>query len=48
VVRRIMERLGGEVGVESVVGSGSLFYFTLPAVTAISDGDAANNETIGV
>jgi len=31
IVRRIVERLGGEVGVESRVGEGSLFYFTLPA-----------------
>jgi len=31
IVRRIVEKLGGEVGVESRVGAGSLFYFTLPA-----------------
>lgn len=31
IVRRIVERLGGQVGVESVMGQGSLFYFTLPA-----------------
>ena len=31
IVRRIAERLGGEVGVESVVGQGSTFFFTLPA-----------------
>ena len=31
IVRRIVEKLGGEVGVESQVGEGSLFYFTLPA-----------------
>ena len=30
IVRRIAERLGGEVGVESVVGQGSTFFFTLP------------------
>lgn len=30
VVRRIIERLGGEVGVESKPGKGSLFYFILP------------------
>ncbi len=31
IVRRIVERLGGEVGVESKPGQGSRFYFTLPA-----------------
>jgi predicted ATPase/signal transduction histidine kinase len=30
IAQRIIERLGGEVGVESEVGEGSLFYFTLP------------------
>jgi signal transduction histidine kinase len=31
VVQRIVERLNGEVGVESEVGVGSKFSFTLPA-----------------
>jgi signal transduction histidine kinase len=31
-VRRIMDKLGGKVGVESVPQQGSLFYFTLPTV----------------
>ncbi len=31
IVRRIMERLDGQVGVESQPGHGSKFYFTLPA-----------------
>jgi signal transduction histidine kinase/DNA-binding response OmpR family regulator len=31
IVQRIIERLGGEVGVESQPGAGSTFYFTLPA-----------------
>ena len=30
IVRRILEKLGGRVGVESVPGEGSRFYFTLP------------------
>ena len=30
IARRIIERLGGEVGVKSEPGQGSLFYFTLP------------------
>jgi signal transduction histidine kinase len=31
LVQRIVEKLGGQVGVESEEGQGSLFYFTLPA-----------------
>jgi PAS domain S-box-containing protein len=30
IVHRIVDKLGGEVGVESEVGQGSLFWFTLP------------------
>jgi two-component system sensor histidine kinase/response regulator len=31
IVQRIVEKLGGQVGVESEVGQGSLFFFTLPS-----------------
>jgi signal transduction histidine kinase len=31
-VKRIVEKLGGQVSVESQPGQGSLFAFTLPAV----------------
>ena len=31
IVRRIVEKLGGTVGVESALGAGSRFWFTLPA-----------------
>lgn len=31
IVQRIVEKLGGQVGVESTVGQGSTFFFTLPA-----------------
>jgi len=34
IVRRIMEKLGGEAGVESKLGEGSHFTFTLPAELA--------------
>jgi signal transduction histidine kinase len=30
IVRRIVEKLGGQVGIESQAGQGSLFFFTLP------------------
>jgi signal transduction histidine kinase len=30
IVRRIAEKLGGQVGVKSKVGQGSVFTFTLP------------------
>ena len=30
VVRRIVDKLGGKVGVESEIGEGSVFWFTLP------------------
>ncbi len=40
IVRRIVDRLGGQVGVESEVGRGSLFFFTLPAQPLAATGPA--------
>jgi two-component system, sensor histidine kinase and response regulator len=31
IVRRMIEKLGGKVGVQSAEGQGSTFFFTLPA-----------------
>jgi signal transduction histidine kinase len=36
IVRRIIEKLGGQAGVESEVGSGSIFFFTLPNSSLIT------------
>lgn len=33
IVKRIVEKLGGEVGVESALGKGSKFWFTLPGAS---------------
>jgi signal transduction histidine kinase len=35
IVRRIVEKLGGGVGVESEPGEGSLFYFALPLANPV-------------
>jgi two-component system sensor histidine kinase/response regulator len=37
IVQRIVTRLNGEVGVESIAGQGSTFYFTLPATPDNTD-----------
>lgn len=34
LIRRIVEKLGGQVGVNTALGEGSLFYFSLPAAGA--------------
>jgi two-component system sensor histidine kinase/response regulator len=34
IVRRIVEKFDGQVGIESEVGRGSVFTFTLPAMTS--------------
>jgi signal transduction histidine kinase len=37
IASRIVEKLGGQVGIESKIGAGSLFFFTLPAVSSSHD-----------
>jgi len=37
IVHNIVEKLGGQVGVESEVGQGSLFFFTLPAAASYAE-----------
>jgi two-component system sensor histidine kinase/response regulator len=37
IVQRIVTRLRGEVGVESIAGQGSTFFFTLPAIMDDTD-----------
>jgi signal transduction histidine kinase len=37
IVYNIVEKLGGQVGVESEVGQGSLFFFTLPAAASYAE-----------
>jgi len=37
IVLHIVEKLGGQVGVESEVGQGSLFFFTLPAAASYAE-----------
>jgi signal transduction histidine kinase len=37
IVHNIVEKLGGQVGVESQVGQGSFFFFTLPAAVTYAE-----------
>jgi signal transduction histidine kinase len=46
IVRRIVEKQGGQVGVESEFGKGSLFFFTLPASQAITEAASKVENTV--
>ena len=46
IVRRIIEKLAGEVGVDSEVGKGSLFTFTLPGAGQESEAGAGADLTL--
>jgi signal transduction histidine kinase len=45
IVQRIVARLGGEVGAESEVGQGSLFFFTLPVAPPEEGADRGDYDT---
>jgi signal transduction histidine kinase len=41
IAKRIVEKLGGQVGVESAAGHGSVFFFTLPAADGAATGSGS-------
>ena len=44
IVKRIVEKLGGTVGVNSAEGEGAEFYFTLPAPEPVAEANAVSSE----
>jgi signal transduction histidine kinase len=47
IVLRIVEKLGGEVGVEAADGGGALFYFTLTGVSEVAHATTQSKSSIG-
>jgi signal transduction histidine kinase len=44
-VRRIVEKLGGQVAIESELGRGSIFSFTLPSVACPAETEFQGGQT---
>jgi signal transduction histidine kinase len=47
ICRRIVDRHGGEIGVQDNPGGGTRFWFTLPAAETMEDSDMTGDDTSG-